>query len=60
MAGSSCLANSPLLVATQSWYTGANIEGRPSRLISYIGGVNEYHRKCEEVQESGYAGFTKV
>lgn len=54
------VANSTLLVATQSWYTGANIEGKPSRLISYIGGVNEYHHKCEEVQESGYAGFTKV
>ncbi|MBL4781275.1 MAG: NAD(P)/FAD-dependent oxidoreductase [Porticoccaceae bacterium] len=54
------VSNATLLVATQSWYTGANIEGKPSRLISYIGGVNEYHRICEEVQESGYEGFTKV
>lgn len=54
------VANSTLLVATQSWYTGANIEGKPSRLISYIGGVGEYHRICDEVKQSGYEGFTKV
>ena len=54
------VANSTLLVATQSWYTGANIEGKPSRLISYIGGVDAYKRACDEVATSGYAGFTKV
>ncbi|MBQ0721496.1 MAG: NAD(P)/FAD-dependent oxidoreductase [Gammaproteobacteria bacterium] len=54
------VANATLLAATQSWYTGANIEGKPSRLISYIGGVNEYHRICDEVQASGYEGFTKI
>ena len=52
------VASATLLVATQSWYTGANIEGKPSRLISYIGGVGEYHRMCDEVKESGYKGFT--
>ena len=54
------VANATLLTATQSWYTGANIEGKPSRLISYIGGVSEYHRICDEVQASGYKGFSKA
>jgi len=54
------VANSTLFAATESWYTGANIEGKPSRLISYIGGVHEYHRRCEEAQDSEYEGFTKV
>lgn len=53
------VANSTLLVATQSWYTGTNIEGKPSRLISYIGGVNEYHRICDEAKQSEYTGFVK-
>lgn len=51
------VANATLLVKTESWYTGANIEGKPRRLLSYIGGVGNYRRICEEVQNSGYQGF---
>ena len=50
-------ANATLMVKTNSWYTGANIEGKPRRLLSYIGGVGNYRRICEEVKDSGYAGF---
>ncbi|MEZ5504030.1 MAG: hypothetical protein R3E50_15755 [Halioglobus sp.] len=51
------VANATLLVETNSWYTGANIEGKPRRLLTYVGGVGEYRRICDEVQASGYAGF---
>lgn len=51
------IANSTLLVKTDSWYTGANIEGKPQRLLSYVGGVDEYRRQCDEVRDSGYPGF---
>ena len=51
------VANATLLVRTNSWYTGANIEGKPRRLLSYIGGVGNYHKICDEVAAGGYAGF---
>lgn len=46
-----------LVVKTNSWYTGANVEGKPVRLLSYIGGVDEYRRQCDELKGSAYAGF---
>ena len=46
-----------LVVKTNSWYMGSNVEGKPRRLLSYIGGVGAYRQKCDEVAASGYAGF---
>ncbi|MGR8950487.1 MAG: flavin-containing monooxygenase [Gammaproteobacteria bacterium] len=51
------VANATLLVRTNSWYTGANIEGKPRRLLSYIGGVGKYRAMCDELKENGYKGF---
>ncbi len=51
------VANSTLLMRTKSWYTGDNIEGKPRRLLSYIGGVGNYRQICDEAQASGYQGF---
>ena len=51
------LANQTLVAKTKSWYTGANVEGKPSRLISYIGGVPAYQQACAKVQELDYQGF---
>ena len=46
-----------LVVKTDSWYTGANIDGKPSkRLLSYLG-AGAYKQACDELKESGYAGF---
>jgi len=50
------VANQTLLVKTNSWYTGANIEGKPRRLLSYLG-AGTYKQFCDEVAASGYAGF---
>ena len=50
-------ANATLLARTNSWYTGANIEGKPRRLLSYIGRVAEYRRMCNELKDNGYQGF---
>ena len=50
------VANATLFVKTRSWYTGANIEGKPIRLLSYPG-VGTYRAICDEVTASGYAGF---
>ena len=50
-------ANATLLMTTNSWYTGANIEGKPRRLLSYIGGVGKYREFCDEAKASHYEGF---
>ena len=51
------VANRTLLVKTDSWYMGSNVEGKPRRLLSYAGGVGNYHRQCDEQAAMGYPGF---
>lgn len=41
----------------QSWYTGANIPGKPRLFTPYAGGVGTYRRVCEDVVAKGYEGF---
>lgn len=40
-----------------SWYTGANVPGKPRVVLPYVGGVDNYRRACNEVRERGYLGF---
>ena len=51
------VAESTLLMSTNSWYTGANIEGKPRRLLSYVGGVGVYKEICEDVRANDFEGF---
>ena len=51
------LANATLIAQTNSWYTGANVPGKPRRVLSYTGGVGTYRQKCNEIAEAGYQGF---
>ena len=51
------VANATLLPKTNSWYNGANVPGKPRRVLSYTGGVGEYRKRCDESAESGYDGF---
>ena len=42
------IANATLVPKSHSWYTGANVPGKPTgRLLSYIGGVGAYREECE-------------
>ena len=50
------VADTTLIAKTKSWYTGANIDGKPSRLIGYPG-VGPYVEACEKVRTENYAGF---
>ena len=50
-------ANATLIAKTNSWYVGANVEGKPRRVLSYTGGVGTYRKKCLEIARSGYQGF---
>ncbi len=40
-----------------SWYLGANIEGKPRIFMPYVGGYPRYREKCEQVASSDYEGF---
>ena len=51
------LANQTLVTKTNSWYMGSNVEGKPRRLLSYIGGVGKYRSLCDEAAQDGYRGF---
>lgn len=51
------IANATLVTKTNSWYMGSNVEGKPRRLLSYIGGVGAYKQRCDQVSAEGYPGF---
>jgi len=53
------LADATLLTQGNSWYTGANIPGKPRVFMAYVGGVGTYRRICDEVAEKGYPGFIR-
>ncbi len=40
-----------------SWYTGANVEGKARRFMPYIGGFPAYRDACAEVADHDYRGF---
>ncbi|MGV9709063.1 flavin-containing monooxygenase [Gordonia sp. NPDC003424] len=50
-------AQATLFPTANSWYMGANIEGKPRVFMPYIGGFGNYGRICAEVAEAGYKGF---
>jgi hypothetical protein len=43
-----------------SWYTGANIRGKPRIFMPYVGGVGVYREKCDDVAAKGYEEFTLI
>ncbi len=52
------LADKTLYPQANSWYLGANVPGKPRVFMPYVGGLNTYRAKCDEVAEKGYAGFS--
>ena len=51
------VADATLYPLAGSWYMGANIPGKPRVFMPYVGGVQRYKRKCDEVAAKGYEGF---
>ena len=51
------VAHKTLYPQANSWYMGANIPGKPRVFMPYIGGVDAYADKCDEVAAKGYEGF---
>jgi cation diffusion facilitator CzcD-associated flavoprotein CzcO len=40
-----------------SWYNGANIEGKPRVFLPYVGGLPAYMARCDAAAAKGYEGF---
>ncbi len=50
-------ANLTLYPRAKSWYMGANVPGKPSVFLPYIGGVDFYRKTCNAVAQRDYLGF---
>jgi len=50
-------ANATLVPETDSWWVGANIPGKPRRILRFVGGAVAYQQACNEAAEKGYEGF---
>ena len=51
------VADGTLFPLAKSWYTGANIAGKPFGFMPYVGGVGAYRAICDDVAMREYAGF---
>ena len=49
------IANATLFPRTDSWWTGANVEGKPRYFSAYLGGSIYYQRIADLAKD--YAGF---
>jgi cyclohexanone monooxygenase len=51
------IAGRTLYPAVDSWYTGANVPGKPRVFLAYAGGLDRYREECDAVARNGYPGF---
>ncbi len=51
------VAQQTLYRYADSWYKGANIDGKPRVFMPYVGGLNRYTDRCNQVAADGYDGF---
>ena len=54
------MAEATLYAKTDSWYNGANIEGKARGIQIYVGGYDEYRKICDGIAKNGYEGFSFV
>lgn len=52
------IASHTLYPHTNSWYTGANIDGVKRGFVIYVGGLHNYTKLCDDIAAKGYEGFT--
>jgi hypothetical protein len=50
-------ADRTLYKRAESWYNGANIEGKPRMFMLYVDGFPAYCLRCTDVSRRGYEGF---
>jgi hypothetical protein len=52
------VGNTTLFPTADSWYVGSNVPNKPRFMLPYLGGFDAYRRKCNDVAQKGYEGFT--
>ncbi len=50
------IANATLFPRTDSWWTGANVEGKPRYFSAYLGG-SIYYMRLADIASRDYDGF---
>lgn len=50
----------PGALTTNSWYTGANVPGKPRVFMVYCGGFKRYHETCLGELEAGFPGYELI
>ncbi len=53
------VADKTLYPRANSWYSGANIPGKPRVFMPYVGGVSAYIQICDAIVADGYRGFIR-
>ncbi len=48
------VARETLVSKVDSWYTCANVPGKPRRVLPYCGGANNYREHCDTVRKEGF------
>ena len=51
------MAEKTLYTKANSWYMGANVPGKPRVFLMYIGGLDNYVNRCDQIVQGGYVGF---
>ena len=51
------MAKRTLYTKANSWYMGANVLGKPRVFLMYIGGLDTYVDRCDQIVQGGYVGF---
>ena len=51
------LAAHTLMIKANSWYLGANVPGKPRIFMPYVGGLDVYRDKADEIAADDYRGF---
>ena len=51
------VADATLYPLANSWYTGANIPGKPRVFMPYVAGLDKYRVICDGIAAKGYEGF---
>jgi len=59
MALHTMIADATLIPQTDSWWVGANIPGKKRFLYPFVGGLDNYRKRCDQVAANGYEGFIR-
>lgn len=52
--------NATLLPKAQSWWSGANIPGKPRQFLYYLGGFAAYRNACEQMFADEMRGYRRI